>query len=543
MPNEFDVIVIGGGVTGAGIARDCAMRGLKTLLLEKNDFSSGTTGTCMGMLHGGARYIATDPEVTRESCIESGIIQKLIPHIIFRIPYLGLVFKGSKFDIHQYEALIQKYDEVGKFKFSKPHTILNGDESRKLEPSLSKQIDSAIVYDEPGVSPFALVVANALSAAEHGAEVRNHTQVMKILRSNSQVYGVETMDRLTGVVSTLHAAYVINAAGPWTPIVAALAGIHFKLRPTKGTHLIFDRHITGVALTGFGVTLLPHENTTVCGLTDDFFFPDPDEARVDRNEVEYLVSSLEKAVPNIRQARIIRAMTGVRPIIDQPGANERDLSRQFKLYDHQELDHVKGFLTIAGGKMVTYRLMAEEMTNLVCKKLGNNEPCRTHVEPLPGGEKQISPLELADQYGYPLHTMSRLVARHGSRAGQVLEEAAAKPSSRTHICECEPVTEAEIQFCVRHLWARSVDDIRRRARLGVGPCQGAHCTGLAASILSCEQQEPPESTHQHVLDFLQERWKGRAPSITGTQLRQEELYRASYLSVGGYHNLENEGKF
>ena len=540
MPIECDVIIIGGGITGAGVACACAMRGLKTILLEKNDFSSGTTGTCMGMLHGGVRYMATEPEVTRQSCIESGIIQRIIPHIIFRIPYLGIVFNGAKFDQVQYEAIMAAYDEVGVFKNSKPHTVVNRDEALTLEPSLSPNIEGAVVYDEPGINVFALAVATVLSASEHGAEIRNHTQVTRILRDGKQVFGVETVDWLTGEASTLHASYVVNAAGPWTPAVAALAGITFKLRPTKGIHVIFDRHITGVGVTGFGSTLLPHENTAMCGLTDDFFFTDPDEARVDRNEVEYILANLEKAVPNVRQARVLRAMAGVRPIVDQPGSNERDLSRHHAVYDHEEINGIRGFLTIAGGKMVTHRLMAQDMTDLVCKKLGNTAPCRTAQEPLPGGEATANAEELAEEYGYPLHTVCRIIARHGARSRQVLEEHSSDPHIRTHICECEPVTAAEIKYTIRHEWARTLDDVRRRARLGVGPCQGAHCTGLAAGILSGVREEKPDSAHQYVLDFLQERWKGRAPALTGTQLRQEELYRASYLSIGGYHDVESE---
>lgn len=540
MTGEYDVIVIGGGITGAGIARDCAMRGFKTVLLERQDFSSGTSGASMGMLHGGVRYMATDPTVTRLSCLESGIIQRLIPHIIFRIPYLGVVFRSSDLGLEAYAKVIAQYDKFGQLKNSKPHMVLTGDQARLLEPSLSPNVDGAVVYDEPGVNPFQLVIANVLSAAEHGAEVRNYAQVTQILRDGSKVYGVRILDRLSGEESTLSAVCVVNATGPWTPNVAALAGIRFRLRPTKGTHIVFDRRITTTAVSGSGVTLLPHENTSICGLTDDFFHMDPDDARVDRDEVQYLLSALEKAIPAIRQARIIRSYTGVRPLLDQPGTDERTLSRHHQVYDHEVLDGVRGFLTIAGGKMVTYRAMAQDLTDLLCRKLGSHARCRTAEEPLPGGERVVSPAKLAKQYGIPQHTAARLVCRHGARAEQVLEESSPYPYRISHVCECEPVTEAEIRYAIRHTFARTLDDLRRRVRLGTGPCQGFHCTSIAAGILGDERSESALQTHRQVLDFLEERWKGRVACLTGAQLRQEELHRATYLAVGGYHELESE---
>jgi glycerol-3-phosphate dehydrogenase len=252
--------------------------------------------------------------------------------------------------------------------------------------------------------------------------------------------------------------------------------------------------------------------------------------------VEHLLSSMEKAIPSIRQARIIRTMAGVRPLLDQPGTDERQLTRHYKVYDHEELDEVRGFLTIAGGKMVIYRIMAEDLTNLLCRKLGREDSCRTKEDPLPGGEEQANPTALAEEFGLPLYTVARVVSRHGARARRVLERCREEPQSKSHVCVCEPVTEAEIRYAITHEWARTLDDVRRRTRLGMGPCQGCHCTKIAAGVLVDERGEPAKRGHQEVLDFLQERWKGREPVLTGAQLRQEELLRACYLGVGGYHN-------
>jgi glycerol-3-phosphate dehydrogenase len=256
-------------------------------------------------------------------------------------------------------------------------------------------------------------------------------------------------------------------------------------------------------------------------------------------EVERLLIGLEMALPDIRKARIIRTMAGARPtLLDEGAANARAVSRDFKIFDHEELEGLKGFITIAGGKMVVARKMAETLTDVLCQKLGRDEPCRTAVEPFPGGEQVVDPAALAEEFGVPVHTATRIVYRHGARAHRVLEIVRENPPTGSHVCVCEPVTEAEIRYCVRHEWVRTLDDLRRRTRLGMGPCQGCHCTRVAQSVLTDELQQTAERGHADVLDFLQSRWRGRVPGLTGTQLRQEELQRAIYLGVGGYDNPE-----
>lgn len=532
MPDDYDVLVIGGGVTGAGVARDCAMRGLRTLLLERNDFAAGTTGTCMGMLHGGIRYLGSDPQVTRLSCIESGYIQKLAPHLIFRIPWL--MPASSDRTLRLYAAFLAQYDLLASYKNSKPHVVLSAQEARELEPALRPGIAGAVTWDEPGVNPFRLALLNVLSARDHGATVCNHTEVTRILREGERVIGVVARDVFTGEEREVRARYVVNAAGPWTPRIARLAGIEFRLRPTKGTQLILDRRITGVAVTHGGVEIVPHETTSIIGLTDTFFFDDPDTVRATPDEVEQLLAGMAQTIPSIRQARVIRAMSGVRPLIDQPGDDERNLTREHRVYDHAELDGVEGFVTVAGGKMVTYRRMAEDVTDLVCRKLGVEQPCRTRHEPLPGGERTPPAEEVAAEFELPLYTAQRLVTRHGALVYEVLAQVKESPALKSHLCVCEPVTEAEIRWAVRHEWARTLDDLRRRTRLGFGPCQGTGCTARAAAILSEELGKGPDYAHRQVREFLQERWKGRYPVLTGQQLRQEELTRAVYVGVGGY---------
>jgi len=532
MVDSFQVIVIGGGITGAGVARDCAMRGFRTLLVERRDFSSGTTGACMGMLHGGRRYAVSHPEVTKLSCVESGIIQRIAPHLIFRIPWLIPIHESDPKPLEEYERALKAYDEYGRAKNSPLHVFLTPEETRRIEPSITVPITGAFTRDEPGVNVFRLVLANVLSAAEAGATILNHSETVRVLRDGKRVTGIEVEDGLSGERRQYRGDMVINAAGPWTPYVAELAGIGFRLKPTRGIHILFDRRLTSTAVSCSGVSLLPHESITICGLTDTLFTDPPDEARSQPDEVEYLLSRVETTIPSIRQARIIRTMAGVRPIIDQPGDDERDLSRDYRVYDHEELDGVKGFITIAGGKMVIFRQMAEDVTDLVCDKLGQPIPCETAHTPLYGGDLSSSLEELAlglcERYGLPLHTTMRLASRHGSKSPAVLEMLRDRPAYASRICECEPVTEAEIRYSIHNEWAKTLDDLRRRTRLGTGPCQACHCTAAAAQVLSEERNLTLERTFQEMDQFLQERWKGRYPVLTGVQVRQEQVIRSVY---------------
>jgi glycerol-3-phosphate dehydrogenase len=539
--DEYEVIIIGGGITGATIARDCARRGFKILLLEKKDFGAGTSGGCTGMIHGGLQYMISERVMSVESCTESGIVQQEAPHLIFRIPFLHTFREGGIEELKMYGPVVEDYDELGKLKYSQPHVELSAEEVHTLEPSLSPDIQGALTLDEPGIDTFRLVMANVLDAAEHGATVRNHAQVIDILRDGDRIYGVQVRDTLTDKVEEVHATYVVNAAGPWTPWVAELADVPFELRPIKGMHIVFDRRFTSVAVGAEMAALIPHENGMICGISNDFYFSNPDEVRTFPDEVEELLCGLEKVIPDIREARIIRTYAGVRPTLPDPNSkDQRAVSRNFEIFDHGERDGVQGFITIAGGKLVIARLMAEKLTDLLCQKFGRDVPCRTHEEPLAGGERQADPADLADEFGVPMHTAARIVHRHGARAYDVLELTRDHPQYKSHVCVCEPVTEAEIRYSIRHEWARTLDDLRRRNRLGMGPCQGFHCTKLAATILADELDSPAARVHADVLDFLQSRWRGRHPALRGSQLRQEEVHRACYLCLGGYHNPELE---
>lgn len=539
---QYDVLIIGGGINGAGIARDCAMRGLKTILVEKHDFASGATGACSGMIHGGPRYLQYDIDTTRTSCLDSGYIQKIAPFLLFRIPFVWPVLKGDKYNLELVETFMEAYDRFVPLKNGRPHTRLTRKDALDLEPGLTDKVVGAVTMDEWGCSPFRLSVLNVLSAHRYGAEIRNHTEAEKILiDENHRIVGAKLRNTLTGEHEEVSARIVFNASGPWSPQVARMAGAKVKIRPAKGVHLVFDRRLSNVAITaetidGRSIFVLPYENTSLVGTTDDDYYGDMDHVTVTRDEVQYLLQGIERVFPSIRNERIIRAFAGVRPTLHEWRKNEDELSREHKVFDHEHDDNVKGLLSIVGGKFASYRQMSEHATDVICRKLGIKEKCRTHLEPLPGGEGEVDIHEAAREYGVPAYLIQCLYQRYGTGYAKIMAEEP-QGSAKSIVCQCESVTEAEIRHAIRHEWARTLDDVRRRTRLGAGPCQGCRCTLTAACILAEELHLNPDDLTGVALEFLQERWKGKLPILSGLQLAQEEINRAAHFLSANLHEM------
>jgi len=528
---EYDLIVIGGGVNGTGIARDAAMRGIKTLLLEKDDFSSGATGSCSGMIHGGLRYLMHDVATTRKSCVDSGYIQSIAPHLLFRIPLLTPI--PNKALAEPMETYFEAYDRFVDQKRGKPHTRLTPQEARRLEPGLVPNILGALTTDEYGIDVFRLTVANSLSAQEAGADIRNHCEMLRLLRGEGgKVVGVRVRDKRTGSYEEIRSKLVMNAGGPWGTKLAEMAGATVKIRPAKGVHLTLDRRISNVgivtdAIDGRSIFILPHESTSIVGTTDDDYYGDLDHIPILQDEIEYLMQGIARIFPVIRKARILRAWAGVRPTIHKWGPNEDALSRDHKVIDHAS-EGAAGLMSITGGKLAAYRFMSEDAVDLVAEKLGIKAECRTHLEPLPGGDMVPDSAQLAREYDIPAHAASRLVYRQGSRARRVLELVRENPSYKRLLCRCEPVLEAEARYVIRNEWVEDLGDLRRRTRLGMGPCQGARCAARAAMVLVEEKGEPPEAALHYLHGLLQGRFRGKSPVLGGDQLAQEEINQAVY---------------
>jgi glycerol-3-phosphate dehydrogenase len=244
--------------------------------------------------------------------------------------------------------------------------------------------------------------------------------------------------------------------------------------------------------------------------------------------VKYLLEGIERVFPSIRKERMIRAFAGVRPTLYEWRKIEDELSREHEVFDHEEREGINGMLSIAGGKLASYRMMSEHATDVICQKLGIKARCRTHLEPLPGGESEVDIREASRERGIPAYIIQRLYQRYGSDYSKVLAEIPSG-SAPAMVCHCESVTEAEIRYVIRREWARTLDDVRRRTRLGAGPCQGQRCTLAAACILGEELHLAPAELGTIAMEFMQERWKGKMPVLAGFQLAQEEINRATHF--------------
>ncbi|MBI4955709.1 MAG: glycerol-3-phosphate dehydrogenase/oxidase, partial [Myxococcales bacterium] len=532
-PRDVDVVIIGGGVNGTGVARDAAMRGLRVALFERNDLAFGASGNSSGMIHGGVRYLTYDPEVTEKSCRDSGHIQAIAPHLLFRIPFLMPVPRRRHARILAVlmDAFFAAYDRYQPLKRGKRHTRLTPEELRQLEPGIEGDIVAAMTFDEWGIDGGRLCAANALDAAERGAQVHVGVTVEHIERdAEGTVTAVRYRDRHDGRGGRLTTHVVVNATGAWAPITAslgALAPVHARVRPGKGIHVVLDRRVSNYAVMAESIDrraifVEPWQNVSIIGTTDDDYYGDLDRVSATTEEVRYLVEGIARVLPSIRSARIIGTYAGVRPTLHAWGKLEDQLSREHEIIDHAA-HGAPGLYSMIGGKLASYRLFAEEMTDVLGRRFSLSSRCTTHRSPLPGGEAEVSPFALAERIGVDAVAARRLVYRHGARAERIAERIARRPREALAVCTCEPVTEAEVRHVVRHEFARTVGDVARRTRLGLGPCGGVRCAARCGAIVAEERELAPAAGARQALEFLLHQARTRVVGLGPEQARQEAL--------------------
>lgn len=493
------------------------------------------------MIHGGPRYLLGDKNVTRLACQDSGYIQKIAPHLLFRIPFLYPVYQEpgqsqvlAKLFLETVESFFEAYDKFAPLKNGKVHTRLTADEAVALEPDLPHQnLVGAVTFDEWGIDVPRLCITNVIDATEHGASCLNHTEVVSVLREGQQFRGVKLRDTLSGEEKSTSGKILINATGPWSMQFGKMMGVDIKLRPSKGIHIVFDRRLSNMAIAtkaidGREIFVMPYENTTIIATTDDDYFGDLDDQRTTEDEIKYLLDGIEPIFPQIRHSRMICSYSGVRPTLYKRKVLEDGLSREHDIIDHEPEDHLSGAYSLLGGKLASYRIMAQELCDLVAIKLGNSTFCQTHLKALPGGEAVPDVARLAKEYALEPFVVSRLIYRHGNRAVRILEKIKSQPELKSLSCPCEPVTQAEINYVIENEFVRTLTDLRMRTRFSQGPCQGLHCLLPVTNSLLEHKIEPQISADKKMGDFLNEWWWNRAAVLDGTQLAQEELFQATH---------------
>jgi glycerol-3-phosphate dehydrogenase len=383
---ETQVVVIGGGATGSGVLRDLAMRGLDAMLFERGNLSEGTTGNFHGLLHSGGRYAVKDQPAARECIAENRVLHKIAPQAIEDTG--GFFVTMNDEDERFMSDFLKGCEEV-----DIPTEVLSSTEALKEEPGLSPQVRSAVVVPDGSVDGWDLCIGSVNAAKEYGARVFLFTPVTEILRKGDRVVGVKAVDQTSGDEYLVQAQYVVNASGPWADKIAKLAGIDIPMVLSKGTMVLNSRSvkraINRCRYPTDGDIIVPVGTTIILGTTSVTVY-DPDNFSIEEWEVYKMLEECMAMVPTIEDMSIQRCFAGIRPLYEPPeelGEIEegREISRAHFVLNHEELDGVGGFVTITGGKVTTFRLMAQETVDLVCEKMGINEPCRTHLEPLPMG--------------------------------------------------------------------------------------------------------------------------------------------------------------
>jgi glycerol-3-phosphate dehydrogenase len=510
---QTEVLVIGGGATGAGVVRDLAMRGFQTILVEKGDLTHGTTGRYHGLLHSGGRYVVKDPQAAKECIQENRILRRIMPACIEET---GGFFVVTPWDEPEYTPRFLAGCQTAGI----PVEELSITQMLREEPLLNPRILRCFRVPDASADSFLGADLNAASARQHGARILPYYEVVRLLTTGSEqqsqsqrVVGALCHDLVNDEEVEINADMIVNASGAWAGKIAATINIPVQIIPGKGTmiainHRILNTVVNRCKMPADGDIIVPAHTVAVVGTTDVPVI-DPDHFTIEPWEINLMLEEGDKLVPGLKEMRILRAWAGVRPLYKDTQVSEtRDVTRAYVLLDHENRDGIPGMVTITSGKWTTYRKMAEVTVDLVCQNLGVKRPCRTHLEPLP------------DPEGHGKHYL-------GHRLAKIEEEV----TYGDLICECELVTRAEVEHAIITSEPRTIDDVRRDVRVGMGPCQGGFCTYRVAGLLHRLRRPDVKQTNVALRDFLQERWKGLLPILWGQQLRQELLDELIYLSI------------
>ncbi len=515
---ETQVLIIGGGVTGAGIMRDLSLRGINCILIEKKDLCAGASGGNHGLLHSGARYVSNDLQSAVECRAEGAILKTIAPHCIEET---GGLFVGVQGDDEAFAATFPSFCSKAGIDCEEIPPAA----ARRMEPALSEKLVSVFRVADATIDPFHLALENVAQAAD--ASASRYLPYCRILRfdaAGKRLQAAVCEDMRSGEVFRIEAEQFVNAGGAWAMNIASLAGCtDVHLLWSKGTLLISHDRITDHVVNrlrppGDGDILVPGGTVSVLGTTS-IRVEAIDNLRPTVAEVNTNIAEAKAMIPCLEEVRYIRAFSRVRPLVQTAATgDDRNVARSFSLFEHG--DCVDNFCTITGGKLTTYRLMAEKTADLVAARLGNTRPCTTHTTPLPDAAscKWTTP-GASPRYWY-----------------------SAKNPEDMILCECEMVPQSAIDEVIRHAPGAqekiNLEGIALRTRAGKGPCQGSFCGIRIASHLYDKKHYTDTTGLYHMRDFFSERFKGMRSVIWGRQMAQMELAEALHCGLLGLENLE-----
>jgi glycerol-3-phosphate dehydrogenase len=514
---ETDVLIIGGGVTGTGIARDLALRGLNVILIEKKDLNAGASGGNHGLLHSGARYVHSDPEAAVECQIEQKILKKNAAHCIEETKGLFVAVKGDDWNyIHDFPKMCNKSGIK-----SQPVDL---NDALKMEPSLSRELIAAYEVNDSSINPFKLSIENMNDAVSLGSSYLTHAKIENFKIENKNIVYARVRNEVSNEMIKIKAKTYVNAAGAWAKDIAAMAGIPIHMVFSKGTLLVTNKRITKRVINRLrqptnGDILVPGGVVSILGTTSE---------RIENlnsiiptiHEVDHIIEQGIQMIPALKDCRYIRAYAGVRPLVSMGNdKDDRNVSRGFTLIDHEVSHHghngIDNFITITGGKLSTYRLMAEKTSDIVCKKHQISAKCKTKTTPLP----------------------STLDGEWSEPAFFVNDSVSIGSSENSYLCECEMVPAKAIDTVIDSIKKNGgnpdLKSIAVRTRVGKGPCQGTFCSVRLLSYLYNRESITDRGGINDLKGFLNERWKGEHALLWDQALVQSSLKEMIHCGLFG----------
>jgi glycerol-3-phosphate dehydrogenase len=500
----LDAVVIGGGMAGAGVARDLALRGASVALFEKGDFASGTSSKSSKLIHGGLRYLELgDFKLVRESLREKKTLERLAPHLVRPLPFLVPIYRGAPRGLITVRIGMWLYDLLTPGKTTERYRVLRPVDALTMEPSVRAEDlrGAGYYFDDLLLYPERLCLENVLSAARHGARAFNYCEVEEFVHGRRGIEGVKVRDLLSGQVQLVRAATIVNCAGPWVDRVRAMAKVADRsprvVRTTKGIHCLLprmtDRAVYLSARDERMIFVIPWREFSLVGTTDTDFEGDPDRLWATREEVTYLLEEVAKVLPDKRATfdNVSYTYAGVRPLSFEPGASASRVSRDHKVIPEGPDGR---FFSVTGTKLTCFRSLAEDVGNRVMRALGRTQAPRTARLTLDGADEEVGKIEarvwmdVSEEMaatGLSRGTLRTLVETYGRAYPRVLELGRKLPDGFERLCPSNPEIVAQLHHALREELAVSLQDVLlRRTGIGQSRCQGLDCAESIAARMA-----------------------------------------------------------
>jgi len=496
-PREpFDLLVIGGGCVGTSVAMFAACGGMKTALVEADDFGAKTTAASSELIHGGLQYLfRLRLGIVRQSNEYARRIYRSATHLCHPLPIVVPCYRRGPIPLTALRLFMRLYERYNRrLRHAPAMRNLTADDIIRRVPGIRRDgLLGGVEYYEWQINAPRLCLATAQSAAIHGAWVRNHARVTDIKCLNDGNFRVVVDDLRHGQPRTLTARSVVNATGPWTDALCRMAGINDsrRIRPTRGAH-VFVPKIADVGLLehlidGRFAIIVPRGHLSMIGTTDDDYYGDLDDLQATDDEIAYLLQGVKHLLPAFSTDEVIDTKVGVRPTIFQYGKTEDKVSRDHRVEEHDDAQ-LSNFVSVYGGKLATHTLMAEDTLSIVAKKLDMPFAALTTGYRLfgtPEGDPESlfsTARSEAEKYALNSDAMETLARRYGTHYANVARMTVDDPTLKENICQCQAhgqvanyVLAAEVRYALRYEWAMNSADVARRTGMHVGSCRTSGC--------------------------------------------------------------------